>query len=640
MRDNLTIVKKIKKASNSEEIFTSWSKLVTGVCFYLIYATILAYTGLFNMGFLLGGLLIIIFLSGSFNSIVLLFRAFFLENFDFLRFLLTIVWIVWFLLLIVYSSFPAFSGRDEGSYANAALYLERFHDVEFHLPLLDHLKSEGLAHQSLNFPGFVIKNNNLTSQFSPAYSVLLGISYTFTKIVAIFTLVNGFLILGGSVAFYLIIRQFAPRWFAASGLIALIFSFVFLWFPRFTFSENLAFFLFFNLIYFLFLLRKTSNLSFIYPVTGLVILFPLVRPEGWWLFFATIFLLSFWYLKGLIEVSKDYLVKFILVLAGGLIFSAYVIYDQLPVYKRLVRDWIEWPSTAGNYANVMGGKISFADFYGIITALFPSPERFMYFLKVEWNYGVLVFGIVAAAALSILLLDKDRKIFSNKIRSLLGIVAFLSFPFFSAFISPQISTDHPWMLRRFFFVVLPCGILAFLMLVLAYAKRFPQRYPLPLISLLLAFMLLPSISASTYFLTVKTDTGREEALYSLAKYFSQDDFIFFSREASGDGWRMWSESLSSLYGKNAAYVYSPENIVSLRQVILDRFSQGHKSFVVLPERAFDFEHELGKTFNLIPEKEASFNNLQLVIKKGSFESGFPPLENREQTVKIYLLTPR
>jgi len=182
--------------------------------------------------------------------------------------------------------------------------------------------------------------------------------------------------------------------------------------------------------------------------------------------------------------------------------------------------------------------------------------------------------------------------------------------------------------------------LAFLMLVLACAKKIPQQYPIPLISLLLALMLIPSISASTYFLTIETDNGREEILYGLAKYFSEDDFVFLSREASGDGWKMWSEPLSSLYGRNAVYVYSPENIVGMRQVILDRRSQGNKSFVVLPERAFDFEHELGKTFNLILEKEASFNNLQFVTKKGSFDSEFPVLENREQTVKIYLLTPR
>ena len=184
-----------------EEVLIGWSKLVTGFCLGLLFAIILACAGVFNSVFLLGGLAIIAYFSGAFSAIARLFNNFFLEDFDFLRFLMVIAWIVWFILLLIYSPFPAFSGRDEGSYANAAIYLARFHSLGFQLPLENIFKEEGLSHQLLNFPGFVATKSGISSQFSPAYFVLLGIAYSLTNSAVIFTLVNGLLILGGAIAF-------------------------------------------------------------------------------------------------------------------------------------------------------------------------------------------------------------------------------------------------------------------------------------------------------------------------------------------------------------------------------------------------------------------------------------------------------
>lgn len=640
MLKNFNTVKTIKKASSSEEIFSNWSNLIVSACLFLLYSTLLAYIGFFNIEFILIGLMVILVLNKSYQPIIFFFRTFFQENFDLLRFIMVIFWAVWFLLLVFLAPYPAFSGRDEGSYANAAVYLAKFHSVNFHLPLLQILNGEGLAHQALNFPGFVINNGSLSSQFSPAYFVWLGIFYSITGTVGSFSLANGCLVLGGAIGFYLLTRLFVSRWIAVAGLFALMFNFLFLWFPRFTFSENMAFFLFPNLIYFIYLFRRTQKTAYLYPTIAILALFPLVRPEGWWLIIASLILFGYWYQKKIISISQSKLKQLSLIALAGLIFASSAIYTQFPVYKRLVRDWIKWPATSSNYTDLLHGRVSATNLEKILGALFPSREKFMYFLQVEWNYGILIFGLVAVLLLFLFLFYRKNKLFSDKINSLIGITALLSFPFFGAFFSPQISADHPWMLRRFLFVVLPCGILATLILLLLLAKRIGRKVKAPLISLILALLIFPSIFASAYFVMYKTDSGRREILAKIAQSYSPESYLFLARESNGDGWRMWSEPLSSVYNKNSAYIYSPQNLIDNRQFILDRFSEGKKSYVVLSDNAFDFEHELGKAFNLVLDKEFTFSNVQYRIQNAAYNPGFPLLERQDYTTKVYLLTPK
>jgi len=640
MRTKINFSKKRGSSGVTEDVLIDWSKLITGFCLGLLYAILLAHWGFFNLIHLLAGFLAIAFFGGVISAVIRIFRNFFLENFDFLRFLMVIAWIVWFVLLLVYSPFPAFSGRDEGSYANAAVYLARFHSLEFQLPLLKIFNGEGLSHQLLNFPGFVATSQGMASQFSPAYFVLLGVFALLTKALGVFSLVNGLLVLGGVIAFYLLIRLFAPRWFALAGVVALIFNFVFIWFPRFTFSENLAFMLFLNLLLLLNLFKKTGNPVHIYPIIGILTLFPLVRPEGWWLLVASLILLGYWYLKGQIKLERIYLFKSGFVMFLGFLFSAYITLRQFPIYKRLLRDWIKWPATETSYANLINGSPTPADAGKILAALFPSGEKMVYYLQVEWRYGILFFGLTALAALTFFFWDKKRKFLNPDMRGIVGNAALLGFPFFAAFISPQVSADHPWMLRRFFFVVVPCGILAALILIKTWMNKKPQIVRPYLAGLLLAAMLVPTLPATAYFLTVATDEGREAVLKQLGASFDNDSFIFLNRESSGDGWHMWAEPLSSVYGKNAVYVYSPDNLVNSRDLIRKRFSEGKKNYVILQENTFNFEHELEKYFDLAQEKEIDFNNLQLAPGGSPRNPDFPPLLNQSYKIKIYSLIPK
>jgi len=157
---------------------------------------------------------------------------------------------------------------------------------------------------------------------------------------------------------------------------------------------------------------------------------------------------------------------------------------------------------------------------------------------------------------------------------------------------------------------------------------------------LLSMMFLPSFGASSYFLTVKSNEGREKIFEELGNYFKKDDFVFIHRQASGDGWQMWAGPLLSVYGINAAYVFLPENITDNKKIITERWYQGKKSYVILPEGSFDYEHQLKKMFSLTLERELSFSNDALEVTSVDSGATFPRLLRNEHKSFVYLLGPK
>jgi len=626
------------KAGSELDTFLLWGKFIAGVCFYLLYAMILAYLGVFNLIWLLIGFFLIFYVSGAFSSLSLLTKDFF-SSFDFPKLFLVLSWMLWSLFLLIFFSYPYFEGRDEGSYANAAVYLAENGSMVFEHPILPYLKNEGLAHQALNFPGFVIKGDGLVSQFSPAYVVWLAIFFLMFGGTIGWWLANGFLILGGSTAFYFLLRLFLPRWVAISSIILLIFHFVFLWFPRFTLSENLAFFLFCNLLFFLILTYFNPSLfqknRFIAAALILLIaLLPLTRPEGWWLLLASLVILFIIFKKDILKTRRR-VVKFSSAVLFGALMLIYAMYDQLPVYKRLFKDWIEWADNKDKYLSI--GDVG--DVGEIASFVLPSTNRLIYFWQIEWKYGVLLFGLLALLFFGICIAGRFKKssFFPKEVVTMGIVTLFLSFPFFVAFVSPQISSDHPWLLRRFLFVVIPCGILGGVIFFSYLASKLKRDSSFILLSALLAILLVPSLQSTAYFLLLRDNDGRSAVLHQLGRQFDEDDWVLTHREASGDGWHMWSAPLSSVYQIPSVYVFNPNNVVDMKDVIYNRWGEGQKTYIILPEKAYDFRHALKKHFTLLLEREVSFINKELDVQKSS--TGFPLLRKRSYSSQIYLLKP-
>lgn len=621
-----------------------WSEFFSFWALFLIYSIVLGFLGFFNWIFLIPGFLILGFLLNPFFRFFNFCRSVF-GNIDILRFILILFFIGWLGFLLFFSPPPYFSGRDEGSYANAAIQIAKNGSVFSSPEILGILNQEGAAHQSLNFPGFVISQNRLLSQFSPAYSVFLALFYKLTDSVFLWSLANGLLILGGALPFYFILRYFLPRFLAFSGFLILFSHFLFIWFPRFTLSENLTFCLLWNLIFFILIFYFTEDSfirkNLILPLVSLSVLLPLTRPEGIWLVLAFAFL-AFLFRRRFSKEIFDFGLKNLLSLVfgfSGAFLTIYVLFLEFPVYKRLFKDWIKWNKSEVFYENLKTGQLTFDNFFGAISSSFPSLTKFVYLVQVEWKYGILFFGFFGLLALFILIFRSKQRFFNKKEERFLKILLFLISPFFISFVSPQISGDHPWMLRRFLVAVLPAGILLAIFIIYRLGKKMPQKMSF-LVPIFLGLLFLPSFEASSSFLTIKTGDGRNEALEKLGEFFKKEDFVFLHRESSGDGWQMFSGPLMSVYSLNSAYIFLPDNVTQNKKNILERWYQGKRSYVVLPEGAYDYEHKLKKTFNLTLEKEISFTNDQLKIETGVFETKFPLLYRKEHKLFVYLVSPK
>lgn len=618
-----------------------WSRLVTFLTSGILLSILIGYGGIFYWPV---ELVLFIFLGWATGLHLYLFQFF--QNFSFFqptffRVLIAAIFCFWFTLLAIHAPFPAFSGRDEGSYANAAVYLAKQGSFFTQPELLRYFQDEGSAHKALNYPGFVVKGGQLFTQFSPAYSTSLAIFFVFCGTVFSFIWANGLLILGGTVAFYITLKFFLPKWSAVLAVILLLFNFTAIWFPRFTLSENLAFFINLNVLLFAFLALSTGRKKYIIALILLAILAPLVRPEGFWILLCGLLFAFFAFRSKLFEGSKAFFVKIGLSLAVGIGAISYSVFLQWPVYLQLIKDFIKWPINKSNILRMgeAGGDFGWEDLISILTNILPDFEKISYFFLMEIKYGILVFALILVFAIVHFVFKKRSDFYDDQMRTIFWPILIMALPYLAVLFSPQISQDHPWFLRRFFSLILPFGILmAAIFIYKAVNEEFKKRnYSAYL--LVSTLLILYSLPASAYFLTVKIDEGREEALYRTAEFFEKqkNPIVFLQRESSGDGWKMFSLPLNSLYGLEAVYVYKPEQISPLKKIIAERFAKGEKSFVVLPNGAYSFEHSLKKNFDLILEKQIDYENLALKIGQKKRETEFPLLEKTKNSVKIYSL---
>jgi len=143
-------------------------------------------------------------------------------------------------LFSYYTTPTIFSGRDQGSFSETAIRLAQNHHFTFSSPAsVEFFKIYGPG-KALNFPGFnYTKEGLLLTQFPPGYASWLAIFYSFFGL-------NGLIIANGVaffvffLSFYALVRQFLNSRAALATFFMVLTAFVFLWFFKFTLSENLA----------------------------------------------------------------------------------------------------------------------------------------------------------------------------------------------------------------------------------------------------------------------------------------------------------------------------------------------------------------------------------------------------------------
>ncbi len=475
-----------------------------------------------------------------------------------------------------------FGGRDEGSYSNSAIIMAEQDKNLQNNKLIENFFDIYGESKALNFPGFKYnKEGSLESQFLPGYSSWLAIFYKsfgtsglkFANLIPFITLI---------LAFYLLIIEVFPfiknppdkkscltgnflkkcwlklnqaEQFGWLGAILMLSFMPMLVFYKFTLSEIYFASLLWFAIYLLIRYLKNKNfLSFkIIFLPLLLMLF--VRIETIAIIFALL----------LIMIGKDYnhlkqaRYKFFFAFSGFILLIA--IWLKPDFFIDSIKGLIDASSLKENFSQNSSG---------IMKTIIPNDWRNFYVLKLWFNYNLLPFFIMAFVFLTIFFktVFKQRKF--GKEKALIVIPFLLVSPTLIYLIDANITLDHPWMLRRWIFSIIPV-IIFYSILFLFYLKQKNQF----LFRLIVIFLIIGNLSLffipvnksnnqlSNNFFTLSQNQNLIEQTYELSQIFSKKDLILLSQNSSGSGWSLIADPMRNIFDRQAVYFFNPKDYYKL-----------------------------------------------------------------------------
>ena len=469
--------------------------------------------------------------------------------------------IIFVVALSFFTTPTLFSGRDQGSISQAAIRLAQNHALTFSTPASNAFFGLRGPGRALNFPGFFYTSKGeLTTQFPLVYISWLAAFYGIFGLTG-FIIANAVLSLLFLFSFYFLARLFMSK---RGSIIALLFASTSLsvfWFPKYTLSENLALPLVWLSIFasVSFLKKQTRlNLSLLLASATLLIF---TRIEGIAIF-AVCLLVIFWkkenrnYLKSILNWKF-----FVFLTLLFLVFLANTFWD-FNFYKEIIKAVLPpiTPPQASTLSSV--GDLDVSKFY---------------LLKIFYLYGMLSFFVVAL--LACVSYGLQRKFF--KLMPLLIVAPTLIY-----FFNSHISGDHPWMLRRFAFSILPAAIF-FCALAIEdlrkYLKANTDNLIIKILPLLLAILLVAgNLPAFFHFAFFSENQKLLSQTQQLSEKFSAKDLVLIDNQTTGDGWSMLADPMSSLFGKNAVYFFDTNDLSKLDLKTFDNV------FLIAPESKIDY----------------------------------------------------
>lgn len=456
-----------------------------------------------------------------------------------------------FLVALIYVTFVGlvseptlFSGRDQGSIAEAAYRLAQNTELAFSTPGSDsffQIYGEGTA---LNFPGFAYtKEGYLLTQFPLGYTAWLG-SFVSLFDTAGYAIGNSILLFLFLFFFYQLLRLFVHPYYAWAGLILAITSFLPSWFAKMALTENLAVFLFVFLVYNLILFFQEGKFIFYAGILLSGSLFAFTRIEGFVFLFLSLLLLAFHpHTRTLV---RTYPWKSVVI--PGFLFVFILLRDlflNLPYYTMIGKALLKFLRSFTN------------DTAGAIEQQSASLGLGSVFLL----YGLLFIALLGLFGFVLFIKEK---------RYTLLIPAFIALPTLLYLFHPSITPDHPWMLRRYLFSLFPTLLFsAVLALAILFTKNraFPIEKPegkrlffSSLLFLGLLFLQFPAWSLQAFFSEQRT---LKEQVATFSEGFSDQDLILVDQNATGSGFAMLSGPGQFLFGKNTVYFFNPYDLSAL-----------------------------------------------------------------------------
>ena len=433
-----------------------------------------------------------------------------------------------------------FSGRDQGSIALAAWELAQNGHLGFSAPVIESFFDIYGHGTALNFPGFAYTESGaLLTQFPLGYIAWLA-GFVGWLGLSGFHIANALLFILAGWAFFEITTRLFRLSLALIGTLLFSTSFLPIWMLHFTLSEHLALLLFLLLcLGIMNFLREHSFRNYFFVLLTAA-LFVFTRIEVFILFPLTLCIIF------LAPATRTWILRQsklqTLILPGVLLGFIFLrdFFINLPFYtvmaKVIIKEW---------------------HVFTILTAGAPSgqsayqPENLISIFS-HYSLG----SIFLLGAIGILLAFWKR-------HRVALIVFALALPTFIYLLDANITPDHPWMLRRFYFTLWPTFLIGLLLVWHFLEERYAKlKTRTGILTLTLALLLLHAGPASTAW-----QLDEYSSLYTttlaLADRITGRDLLLVDRLASGSPYHLVAGPLHSILGKQAVYFFNHEDLQRL-----------------------------------------------------------------------------
>ena len=607
---------------------------------FAIFSSILVFLGWVAYLSALGGFFYS-WLFGGFLTLMLLaacYRIFLKKKFPAISKEFSITIFLFFIFVLISSYFVTptiFGGRDQGAISEAAIRLSENHQLEFSTPASTEFFKIYGSGKALNFPGFYYApQGELITQFPIVYISWLAIFYSFFGLSGLI-IANAILLFIFLTSFYLLARLFTKAKHSAIILILTTTSFPVFWFFKFTLSENMALMLLWLSILWLFLfikeqrmlcpsiqnIEKNENLNK-QNVSSLNLRGQENNKNFGEGFFYSSFLLSagllvFTRIEGIFFLIAGFLTAFFftrknsiwkekkkIILIYPAIFLALLLIlnftKDIYFYKEMAKALLHIRQDQTSAPSVFDGLFS--------PTIFEFQVLFLYGILSSFLLGIL--GIIYFWA-------------KKQWESLIPF--FVILPSFVYLINPWISSDHPWMLRRLVFSIIPGLIFYAILFLEKWNEEKKMRYKIATTYFVIISMLLLNLFIFVRYFPFSENKNLLEQTKSISQNFEKNDLVLIDKSVSGDGFSMLSGPMNFLYGKNSVYFF---NVEDLNKINREKFSKIYlvtsnqnaimyaakigsdkivstKDYLIETERLFSYN---GKDSLLLPEKMDSKTN--------------------------------
>ena len=444
--------------------------------------------------------------------------------------------IVFCLILSFFITPTIFGGRDEGSFSNAAILLSNDGGLTHKNPLAKTLHELYGTGKALNFPGFnYIESGELKSQFLPGYTAWLGALFGLGKLTAL-KFANLFPLITLLFSFYLISQRIINNKFATYSTILFATASPLIILNKFTLTEiffaALTWFSLYLLLRYLENKRCLSDYWLIFLPLSLTIFVRIEAIAIIFMLFLILLLFDFNNLKKAQHQLPFFLLGLLVLLAIS--FNPNFFAENVK-------------NIAKNLAPFITEKIhqSNQESSASVSSPFPNGDWTDFYLaKVLFNYHLLIWFLLTAIALFYLVRKKQWT----------TLIPFLFFtPTLIYLLDANISLDHPWMLRRFIFSLIPLSVLYGIFLL---NKIKNKKLSLAIILIIL----LANLWQALPFAFKSQNKNLFTNLNEITREFSNNDLVLVSQKSTGSGWLLLSEPIRNIYKIPSVYFFRPSDL--------------------------------------------------------------------------------